>query len=351
MSTVAKINRQKTTLGLPKIVSFLVIMMLFLSVATAQNEGQYTHFMFNRLSYNPAYAGSSGSFSITGLYRNQWMGLKLQPSVAKGESGTTPTDILVSLDLPVAWLHGGLGATFNKESYGFHDNVSIDLDYAFRIFWGKGNLAAAVEANLYNYNFDTKSLVGHDDMTGDFTSTAASSTDPLLTGLGESEFIVDFSTGLYYQVPSVYYVSLSVKNLLGSKSEKLNIQNARTLYLMAGYEYRFPYNTSFTVKPSMLVKTADFSIFQADFACLLDYRNFFWGGMGYRWGDAFTFLAGVNFFLSDQRLQFGVAYDLTTSRLGYASGRSFGSLELFINANIQIEIPQKPPSTYRNTRY
>ena len=131
---MARINRHDNMHRAPKITLFLVVMMLFLSAANAQNEGQYTHFMFNRLSYNPAYAGSSGNISLTALYRNQWIGFNLQAPTGVEEAGSTPKDILFSFDMPVKWLHGGIGLNLNSEKVGYHDNLNIALDYAFRIF-------------------------------------------------------------------------------------------------------------------------------------------------------------------------------------------------------------------------
>lgn len=329
------------------------MMALFLSVATAQNEGQYTHFMFNQLSYNPAYTGSSGALSFSLLYNNQWMGLDLQAPTATVQAGVTPTNILASFDMPVTWLHGGIGLTFNSEQIGYHNNTTINLDYAFRIYWGRGNLAAGVEMNLYNFSFDTKNLVGISDLTGDPVNPVGQAGDPVVNGQMVSEFMVDVSTGLYYQVPSEYYVGLSVKNLLASHSDQLAFSNARTLYLIGGYEYTFPYNPAFKLKPSLMAKTANFSTVQAEAALLLDYENFFWAGLGYRLADAFTFLAGVNWnFANLNWLRVGVAYDLTTSTLGgFKSGRSFGSLEIFVNGTFRIIVPKDPPTVSRTTRF
>lgn len=329
------------------------MMTLFLSVATAQNEGQYTHFMFNQLSYNPAYTGSSGALSFSLLYNNQWMGLELQAPTATVQAGVTPTNILASFDMPVTWLHGGIGLTFNSEQIGYHNNTTINLDYAFRIYWGRGNLAAGVEMNLYNFSFNTENLVGISDLTGDPVNPVGQAGDPVVNGQMVSEFMVDVSTGLYYQVPSEYYVGLSVKNLLASHSDQLAFSNARTLYLIGGYEYTFPYNPAFKLKPSLLAKTANFSSVQAEAALLLDYENFFWAGLGYRLADAFTFLAGVNWnFANLNWLRVGVAYDLTTSTLGgFKSGRSFGSLEIFVNGTFRIIVPKDPPTVSRTTRF
>lgn len=327
---------------------FLVFVLLFSATTQAQNEGQYTHFMFNRLSYDPAFAGSSGNISATLLYRNQWMGLTLQPSTPGGEAGSTPTNILFSFDMPVSWLHGGIGLTFTSDKYGFHNNNTVAVDYAFRIFWGPGTLAAGVEADLQSYSFETSSLVGSSGLSGQ-PGGGTSGNDPLISsGDNNSDFLVDVSTGLYYQVPSLYYVGLSVKNLLGSHSETLNLTNNRTVYMMGGYEYSFPYNPSFKLKPSALLKTANFSVFQLDVACLLDYENTFWGGLSYRIGDAINFMAGVHFL---QMFRVGVAYDLTTSKLGFGNGRSFGSVEIFANGYFQINVHKKPPTVSGNTLY
>ena len=154
-------------------------------------------------------------------------------------------------------------------------------------------------------------------------------------------------------MPGEYYVGLSVKNLLASHSDALAYTNARTLYLLGGYEFAFPYNPSFKLKPSVMAKTADFAVFQAEASVLLDYENAFWGGLGYRLGDAFTFLAGVNWNFSNLNwLRVGVAYDLTTSQLGgYKAGRSFGSLEVFLNGTFRIIVPDRPPTVSRTTRF
>lgn len=325
-----------------------MIVTLFSSICNAQNEGQYTHFMYNRLSYNPAYAGSSGAISFTLLYNNQWLGLDLQSPIPNVKPGTTPVNYLFSFDMPIRWLHGGVGVLFNSQSIGYHNNTTINLDYAFRIYWGPGNLAAAVEANLYSFGFNTANLYGCDDLTGDPINPTGNGGDPTISGQDLSDFMIDVSTGLYYQVPGEWYASLAVKNLLGSHSDKLNYQNARTLYLMGGYEYQFTYNPSFKLKPSVLIKTASLSVFQAEAALIVDYENAFWGGVGYRIRDAFTFMAGVNW----KWCRIGVAYDLTTSKLGtMKSGRSFGTFEIFLNGSFRIDIPKRRPTVSGNTRF
>lgn len=336
--------------SITKILAISVLMVGVSCLATAQQEAQFTQYMFNRLSYNPAYAGSNGSICATALYRSQWMGLRLDSPVEGKSAGSLPTDYLFAFDMPIRALHGGVGLTVAGENIGYHNTIGINLDYAFRIYWGQGTLAAAIEANLFNSKLEFSQLLGSDDLTGNYNNPGpASSSDPLLASQEDaSAMVFDISTGLYYQVPGTYYLGASLKNLLGSKSATLNYANVRTLYLMGGYDYTIPFHPSFKLRPSLLIKTTNFSSWQVDVSCLLDYQNSFWVGGAYRINDAVSILGGVNW----NKLRVGVGYDLTTSKLGsFKTGRSMGSIELYLRYCFKVVIPQRSPSIYRNTRY
>lgn len=317
-----------------KKLSLLVIALGFSCHAIAQQEPQFTQYMFNRMSYNPGYAGSSGSICATLMYRNQWMGFKLDNPTGASKAGYTPSDLLFTFDLPVKFLHGGLGLTVTGDYIGYHQNIAVNVDYAFRMFWGEGNLAAGVEASLLNSKLDKEGLVGGDPG------------DPLLNNLGESAFLIDVSVGVYYQVPSKYWVGVSVKNLLGAHDDNIHFANARTLYAMGGYEYTPSMSPSLKIKPSFMLKTANLSLFQGEVSCLLDYRNLVWGGLSYRVQDAVAVLAGVHW----KKLHVGFSYDITTSNLGaYKSGRSMGTIEAYLRFCFKPVIPAKPGTSYGNT--
>jgi type IX secretion system PorP/SprF family membrane protein len=286
------------------------------------------------MSYNPGYAGSSGSICAALMYRNQWLGLHLDAPNANAKAGSTPQDVLFTFDMPVKFLHGGLGLNVVKDMIGYHDNISASLDYAFRMFWGEGNLSAGAEVSLMSSKLDKASIIAEDP------------NDPVLAGLGESATLIDAGVGIYYQVPGKYYVGVSVKNLLGAHSDEIMFTNARTAYAMGGFEYVPSSAPSVRIKPSALLKTANLSYFQADLTCLIDYRNAFWGGLGYRVQDAVYALAGIHW----KKLQVGVSYDFTTSRLGaYKFGRSMGSIELYMKFCFKVVVPRKPNTSYGNT--
>lgn len=333
-----------------KILSFSLMILGFSCVGLAQQESQFTQYMLNRLSYNPAYAGSSGSWCATLMYRNQWLGFQMDSPAPGVDAGKTPVDYLFSFDMPVKFLHGGIGLYLQQDQIGYHSTFTGAFDYAFRIFWGPGNLAAAIEASLANTTFDLSQLHGSDDLSGSYNDPLINSTDPVLAGSAKevSDMLIDFSTGLYYQVPGAYYFGISVKNLLAAQSTVLNWKNARNVYLMGGFDYTIPANPSFKLKPSALIKTADFSTIQIEASCLLEYQNLLWGGATYRFQDALSILAGFNW----KKFRFGFAYDLTTSKMGtFKRGLSAGTLEAYMRFCIHPERVPQPPTVYRNTLY
>lgn len=332
---------------LNKIISFLMIMG-FSCAGMAQMETQFTQYMFNRLSFNPGYAGSSGSICSSVMYRNQWLGLNLDSPAPGIDAGSTPTDYLFTFDSPVKVLHGGLGFTVFQDKLGYNDAFYASLDYAFRIYWGPGNLAAGAEVNFFNSTLQYQNLIGSDDFTGNYLDPVQSAGDPMLSGTKASDFLIDASTGLYYQVPGSYWLSASVKNLLASKSNVLHRKNARLLMLGGGYSYYIPANPSFQLRPSALFKMASLKTMQLDLSCLLAYENLVWGGVSYRFQDAIAFMAGVNW----QNLNLGVSYDMTTSQLGgYKEGLSNGTLEVYLRYCFKVIIPPKMPTVGANTRF
>ena len=330
-----------------KNISILLLILGFSCVGHAQQEIQFTQYMFNRLAINPAYAGSSGSMCGSLMYRGQWLGLRLDAPTPNAKAGSLPTDYLFSFDSPVKILHGGLGLTLFADKIGYNSTVSGSVDYAFRIYWGPGNLSAGIEGNFYSIT-RAGGLLGSDDLPGNPNDIPTTSSDPLINSEEISDFLIDASFGVYYQVPGTYYFGFAVKNIFGVHSDDLNFSTSRIINLLGGYEFVIPSNPSFRLKPSALIRTANFQVFQVDLSCLLEYQNLFWGGVNYRFQDAVSLLAGVNW----KKMKVGFAYDLTTSKLGvYKSGFSFGSIEAYLRYCFKIIIPPKLPSIYQNTRY
>ena len=323
--------------------------MLFLLVASpsllySQQDPQFTQYMFNRLSYNPGYAGSNGAICLTGFYRNQWMGMGLTDVHGEPSSASPGETMNLSFDMPVRFLHGGIGATIISDKIGFRDNIHAKIDYAFRIQFPTGNLAIGIEAQLFSSTLDKSQLIGGDVFGQD--DQMGTSSDPVLGDLSEaSDFLFDLGAGIYYQIPGKLYIGLSTSKILEAASDNLYWDNRRYYYILAGYEWALPAYPWLRLLPSALIKT-DFvskSAYHVDASLLMEWEHKIWGGMTYRVQDAIALMGGLSF--GDFKL--GVSYDIPTSRI---STQSAGSLELFARFCFKIENPPKPPTIYRNTR-
>ena len=337
-------DKHRRFVKLSTAVCVLVLALASPSFLSAQQEPQFSQYMFNRLSYNPGYAGSNGAMCLTGFYRNQWMGMGLTDIYGEASEASSGETMNFSFDMPVRFLHGGIGATIISYKIGFRDNIHAKIDYAFRIQFPTGNLAIGVEAQLFNSTLDKSHLIGADQITQD--DQVGTSSDPVLGDLSEqSDFLFDLGAGIYYQIPGKLYIGLSTSKLLETSSENLYWDNRRFYYILAGYEWALPAYPSLRLLPSALLKT-DFvskSAYQLDASLLMEWEHKIWGGMTYRVQDAIVLMGGVAF--GDFKL--GISYDIPTSRI---STQSFGSLELFARFCFKIENPPKPPTIYRNTR-
>jgi type IX secretion system PorP/SprF family membrane protein len=92
-----------------RISSVFTIWLLALCFNTvyAQQNSQYTQYMYNTVIINPAYAGNRGVLSINSFYRTQWIGIERAPKT-----------ISLSLNTPIGI--GGVGLGFSVVQDAFN---------------------------------------------------------------------------------------------------------------------------------------------------------------------------------------------------------------------------------------
>jgi type IX secretion system PorP/SprF family membrane protein len=293
---------------------------------TAQQSSLISQYMFTNMALNPAVAGTSGGICLTGLARQQLMGWKDPDDTKSG-----PQTFLLTADMPLRILHGGVGLSISQDKIGFQKNITLELAYAYHTEFGAGDLSFGLQGNLFNLSFDGK-------------FDPIDEGDPVLTALDgkQSSMSLDMGAGVFYRVPDKYYVGLSADNILQTTAKKLGYQMRRTYYLAGGYEWMVPNHPAFELLPSALIMF-DGAVFQLNASALVMYNNKFYGGLGYRFQDAVSVLAGINI----KGLHIGVAYDINTSKL---SKYNNGSLEVLVNYCFKIDT-DKYRKSYRNTRF
>lgn len=260
----------------------------------AQQDPQFSQYMFARLPINAGYAGSSDAICGTLLYRNQWTGF-----------GGEPKTTLLTADMPVDALHGGVGlSVYAADRLGAENNLSFRAAYAYRKVVGPGTLGIGAD-----FGFHQKSMNGNDFIFND------AGDNRIPTGT-VSDGTFDVGLGIYYNTDNLY-VGLSSSHLNQGQIDYDNIrtQLVRHYWLMAGYSAEL--TPSLTLKPALMAKTDGVST-QLDVNANLLINSKFWVGAGYRLQDAVVLMAGLEIL---PNMKLGYSYDFTTSAIRtYSTG-------------------------------
>ena len=289
------------------IIIILIIITGFQSVS-AQQDAQYTQYMYNTIAVNPAYAGSRGVFSIGALHRSQWVGLDGAP-VTQTLNFHTPVSNRVGLGLSI--VNDEIGNGTNQDTY-------FDAAFSYTIPTSEeGKLSFGLKAGGHFLNID-------------FTKLRNYGAETNLPNI-DNKFSPNFGAGIYYHTDK-FYTGLSVPNFLqtehfdnsGTNSSSFLAEERLNIYLITGYV--FDINPNLKFKPAGLVKAVKGAPLQVDVSANFLINEKFSVGAAYRWDAAVSLLAG--FQISDQ-FMLGLAYDRETTDLG-ATRFNDGSFEVFL---------------------
>jgi type IX secretion system PorP/SprF family membrane protein len=274
----------------------LLLVVLCAEVASAQQDPQYTQYMYNMNVVNPAYAGSKESLSITALYRNQWTGFDDAPVTFTFSAHSPISDKI------------GLGLSAIKDELGPVSETNVFADFSYTLEVGATmKLALGLKAG---FTFHDVGLVGLDLQDGGdpFFSQDINNTYP---NIGAGAFLYS----------DKFYVGLSVPNLLTSVHLDENgiMYGSETNHFFGTAGYVFQVSDSFKLKPSVMVKTAFDSPVSYDVNINALYLEKFELGASYRLDDSFSALVG---FQVTPNVRIGYAYDYITSEIKTVAGAS-----------------------------
>lgn len=287
------------------------LVLLASSYAIAQQDAQYTQYMYNTANINPAYAGSRGVLSVFGLHRTQWVGL----------DGAPVTNTL-AISSPVANSRLGVGLSFVNDRIGPTNDNKISADISYTIPTSETyKLSFGVKGTAELFNFDRNKLYMY------------SSNDLALQSIN-NEFIPNVGAGVYLHSDKTY-VGLSVPNFLQSKkysdNDRAIYMDRMHYYLIGGHV--FDVSSSVKFKPAFLAKVTEGAPLQLDLSGNFMFNDKFVLGAAYRWSAAVSAMAG---FQVTPGLYIGYGYDMETTKLAnYNSGSHevFLRFELFKNAD------------------
>ena len=280
--------------------SILCSLVLFLSIGKmmAQQDPQFSQYMFNILAVNPAYAGSADRISAVAIHRSQWV-----------KFDGAPITQTISVHSPLRSEAISVGGSIIRDQHGPVSSTAIFGDVSYRIFMPKSKLAFGLKTglNLYSANLlDLNPLVTNDEAFQQNIKTRA---------------LPNFGFGAMWYSKR-WYIGLSAPKLLqnkllqGSLKDFANNKELMHGFLVAGYVWDL--NPYVKFKPSIMLKYVNGAPPGCDVTANFLFFDKLWLGAMYRWEDSVGMLVQYEV---NNKLKFGYAYDYITSDIGkYTSG-------------------------------
>lgn len=284
-----------------KNIRYRLLLVLFIGLAVispkalmAQYQPQFTQYMFNEMSINPAYTGARECLSATLMYRNQWTGI----------DGAPQTETF-TIHSPIANQKMGIGLSIINDQITVMRNTGIYANYAYRMPLSKGKLSFGLSAGFLNHYENLSEL------------NPGEANDPQFAANTPKLMLPNAGFGAFYYTPK-FYAGLSIPKLIlntVAASDAKKVTNKASvkdwnLHLTAGYVASV--REGFKLKPTILIRKTGGAPAEIDLSLNALFNDMLWFGVGYRTGDAASVVAGLQI---TKQLRFGYAYDYTLTTL------------------------------------
>ena len=315
-----------------KIITLLALLVWGISTAYAQQDPMFTSYLFNALTFNPAYAGSNEHLTINALHRSQWFGIDGAPQ--------TQT---VTVHTPLRSERVGVGFSAVNDKIGVTNSMNFNVAYAYRIPIGRAKLSVGLQASMNNWRANWGNLTYSDGQVG----------DPAYAGGNPNVWKPNIGAGIYYSTKR-FYMGLGVPRII----EYDLTQNRIDQLPFYAKQYRhFYYSMGVAIpikgdalvfKPSLLLKSSALdSRFKKDSAfqkvgaptefnvdLSLFFQQTLWVGASFRSsvekftgkGENASSFDSVDFWAAyylGNGLRLGAAYDYSLTKIQTKAGGSF----------------------------
>ena len=282
-----------------KIIIFALFLTSFISIA--QQDAQYTQYMYNTINVNPAYAGSRDVLSVFAMHRTQWVGL----------DGAPVTNVF-SINAPISNSRLGVGLSFINDRLGPTTENAVSADVSYTVPTSENfKLSFGVKGTANFFNLDVTKLLARNPLDVSYQNA--------------QNFSPNVGAGVYFHSNKTY-IGASVPNILQTirySDNSVSVNKERmNLYLIGGHV--FDLSSEIKLKPAFLIKAIQGAPLQADLSANFMFSGKFVLGAAYRWSAAASLMAG---FQANESLYIGYGYDLETTRL---RNYNAGSHEIFL---------------------
>ncbi len=291
-----------------KKIILLINFFFYLSVS-AQQDPEYTHYMYNMSVVNPAYAtGVPAMMNFGGLYRTQWVGAYGAPKTFTFFGHTAIND---KIEAGISFISDDIGDGAKKEN-----NVYADFAYVLKL-GGKNKLSLGLKAGFSSMQTNFNGFRFTDTQTDLAFAENINATKP------------NIGVGAYYFRDNLY-VGLSVPNLLKSKyiEEKsgINAFGSEEIHTFLTAGYVFQVSDKVKLKPAFMSKFVKGAPITLDVTANVLYNEKFEFGAAYRIDDSVSALFNINV---TPTLRVGYAYDYTLTNFGQFNSGTHEIMLLF----------------------
>lgn len=296
----------------------ICFMMVQMGFVWGQQLRMPSLYFLSPYTINPAYAGMEETLSFTGMYRKQWAGIRGAP---EGQAG--------NVHLPIYYLGGATGISFEKEVIGAQEETTLSFSYSQRIATGRSSmLALSLGGGWRQRTLDGSKLRAPDGSYPE--GSIFSHNDALLPETMVRGQAPTLQAGIYFRHP-VFEVGVAVYNLAESTLDygfsEAGDYVFRRHYTVTG-RGMFPVGDNLTLRPAVLFMT-DAVEQQVQVSVEAGFRDLLIAGVGLRGYDSNTLDAAICFAGLRVNEQFSLAYafDYTLSGLQQLTD---GSHELMV---------------------
>ena len=277
----------------------------FMVWSSAQQEINNTQFMYNKLGYNPGYAGTQESTTLSLIYRNQWLGIEGSPQLQ-----------LLNFQVPLANQSIGIGANINRFTVGITESITATGMYAYRFKIRNGHVGVGISGSFRSLknNYADSRLVATQDRD----------LDQAIPLTQQQKFLFNFGSGVYYQ-GQIFYIGVSAPRLLQNNidfadNDVFLSREIQHFYLMGGVNVPLNDEETLALQPQFLIRYVNNAPLDADVNLSLMIQEKYIAGVTYRMGGSSEsgFGESIDVLLSAQLspiVLFGVSYDITLSEL------------------------------------
>lgn len=300
---------------------YLGLIILFVGIGNmmAQQEPMFTQYMFNSLTINPAYAGTTETLNLNTLTRLQWVGLE-----------GSPKTFSLTAHTPIEGRKIGLGITLVTDEIGPVNNTFFTINYAYRLrVTDDLTLSMGLKGGISSYKVGLTDLSVIDPEDPQFQSN-------------EKKISPNLGFG-FYLYGDQYYVGFSAPKLIQTTvdDEYATDENQlkRHYFIVGGYNWQI--NSEWLLKPSLLTKIVAGSPVSNDITVQGLYNDLVGAGVMYRIGDA----AGLFVFGKVYKeLQVGYGYEYSLNGL---SGINSGTHEIMLTYDFDVTKERKRMRIFR----